>query len=101
MRISQIIFEAWLKPICAAEPLIDDRWGWTFKTLVEKDDHVLSTVVDEWGKEVTIKSKFVVGCDGAGSPVRTAAGLEAKRKPLCVLPLGHSIAGLTNSISGL
>ena len=83
MRISQILVEAWLKPVCAAERLIDDRWGWTMDTLAEKDDHVLSTVVvDEWGKKVVIKSKFVVGCDGAGSRVRYATGLEAKRKPL-------------------
>lgn len=82
MRISQIIVEAWLKPVCAAEPLIDDRWGWTFQSLVEKDDHVLSTITDGWGKEVVVKSKFVVGCDGAGSKVRLSANLEAKRKPM-------------------
>jgi 2-polyprenyl-6-methoxyphenol hydroxylase-like FAD-dependent oxidoreductase len=82
MRVSQIIFEAWLKPICEAEPLIDDRWGWTFDSLEEKEDHVLSSVIDAWGKKVVIKSKYVVGCDGAGSKVRSAAGLEAKRKPM-------------------
>ena len=82
MRVSQILVEAWMKNICEAEHLIDDRWGWTFQSLVEKEDHVLSTVTDAWGKDVIVKSKFVVGCDGAGSKVRYAARLEAKRKPL-------------------
>lgn len=81
MRTSQIIVEAWLKELLQGEPLVDDKWGWTFLSLAEKNDHVLSVVRDAWGKEVVVKSKYVVGCDGSGSKVRASAGLESKRKP--------------------
>lgn len=79
MRLSQIIFEAWLKPLVQKNPAIDSLWGHTFTNLVEKDDAVYSTVTDAAGHKTVIKSKYVIGCDGAGSAVRMKAGLESKR----------------------
>ena len=87
MRLSQIILEAWLKQLTVHEPLIQGRWGWTFKSLVEDGERVASTVQNPQGDSITITSKFVIGCDGGGSKVRAAAGLEARRRPLYVLPL--------------
>ena len=82
-RCSQIVFEAWLKPICEANPLIDTSFGMKFETLLEKDDAVFSTLMHaHTGKEFRIKSKFVIACDGAGSRVRRSAGLKLTGGPL-------------------
>jgi FAD-dependent monooxygenase len=82
MRLSQIIFEAWMKRHCQKHSLIDSHWGYIFQSLVEKDDAVFSTVIDAAGKQMVIKSKYVIGCDGAGSRVRASAGLGSKRHSL-------------------
>ena len=84
MRMSQIVLEAWLKQIVQKEPLISDYWGYTFQSLIEHDDVVYSRVTDPSGKELVIKSKYVLGCDGGGSKVRANVGLEAKRRQLLV-----------------
>jgi 2-polyprenyl-6-methoxyphenol hydroxylase-like FAD-dependent oxidoreductase len=74
-RCSQAIFEHWLKPQIQAEPLIDSHFGLKFVSLDEQDDCVVSKFTDvTTGEEHTIKSKFVVGCDGGGSRVRRAIG---------------------------
>ena len=73
-RCSQAIFEAWLKPRIQAEPLIDSIFGMKFEDLVETDDGVESRLTDAAGETHVIKSKYVVGCDGAGSRVRRSIG---------------------------
>jgi 2-polyprenyl-6-methoxyphenol hydroxylase-like FAD-dependent oxidoreductase len=82
MRTTQIVFEAWMKKKVDADANIDTHWGWTFETLDEHSDGVVATAVDGSGKTVTIKAKYVLGCDGGGSKVRAAAGLVAKRTSL-------------------
>jgi 2-polyprenyl-6-methoxyphenol hydroxylase-like FAD-dependent oxidoreductase len=84
MRQSQVVFERVLKPLIQKNPLVEDYWGYTFESLVEQDDHVLSTVIDPSGKPIHIKSRYVIGCDGAGSKVRMSVGIEAPRTSLSV-----------------
>jgi FAD-dependent monooxygenase len=45
-----------------------------FETLVETDDGVESQLIDSAGETHVIKSKYVIGCDGAGSHVRRTIG---------------------------
>jgi 2-polyprenyl-6-methoxyphenol hydroxylase-like FAD-dependent oxidoreductase len=73
-RCSQAIFEAWLKPRIQAEPLIESIFGMKFEDLVETDDGVESRLINATGKTHVIKSKYVIGCDGAGSRVRRSIG---------------------------
>ena len=73
-RCSQAIFEAWLKPRIQAQPLINSVFGWTFQSLTESDSGVVSEFVDMEGGKHTIASKYVIGCDGAGSRVRRSIG---------------------------
>jgi 2-polyprenyl-6-methoxyphenol hydroxylase-like FAD-dependent oxidoreductase len=82
MRQTQIIFEAILKPLVQKEPLIRDYWGYPFESLVENDDSVLSTIREPSGNSIAIKSRYVIGCDGAGSKVRSSAGLLSPRRSL-------------------
>lgn len=84
MRQTQIIFERLLKQIIEGEPLIREYWGYTFQSLVESDDSVLSTVYGPSGKCISIKSRYVIGCDGARSKVRSSAKIQSPRHTLYV-----------------
>jgi 2-polyprenyl-6-methoxyphenol hydroxylase-like FAD-dependent oxidoreductase len=82
MRQSQVVYEATLKTLVEKEPLVHAYWGYSFDSLTESDDSVLSTVVDPQGNKIAIKSKYVIGCDGAGSQVRSSVGLQSPRRSL-------------------
>jgi 2-polyprenyl-6-methoxyphenol hydroxylase-like FAD-dependent oxidoreductase len=73
-RCSQAIFEAWLKPRIQAEPLITSVFGMKLDSLAETDNGVESQLTDVAGESHVIRSKYVVGCDGAGSRVRRSIG---------------------------
>jgi 2-polyprenyl-6-methoxyphenol hydroxylase-like FAD-dependent oxidoreductase len=81
-RCSQAIFEAWLKPKIQAEPLIDSYFGMRFEGLVEEQDRVITTLIEKSSGEThTVKSKYVIGCDGAGSRVRRAIDVSLTGGP--------------------
>lgn len=82
MRQSQVIFEAKLKELVQEEPLVHAFWGYSFQSLTESEDSVVSTVVDPSGTSISIKSKYVIGCDGAGSQVRSSVGIQSPRRSL-------------------
>lgn len=74
-RMSQAVLEAWMKPIAQANPLIQSYFGLRFESLIETENGVESTLTDvNNAKKVVIQSKYVVGCDGAGSRVRKSMG---------------------------
>ncbi|KAH7121398.1 FAD binding domain-containing protein [Dactylonectria macrodidyma] len=82
-RCSQAIFEKWFRPLVEAEPSIDCRWGVKFESLEEDDDCVTSRLTETaTSKEFTVKSKYVIGCDGAGSRVRRNIAITLLGGPL-------------------
>lgn len=75
-RCSQIIFEAWMKQKCLEQPSIDGRFGWIYQSAVEDDSGVTSFFIDLEGQTYTVRSKYLIGCDGGGSKVRRGAGIR-------------------------
>ncbi|KAL7931347.1 hypothetical protein V8C35DRAFT_323774 [Trichoderma chlorosporum] len=76
-RCSQAVLEAWLKPRIQAEKFIDDHFGLKFESLTETDEGAESKLVDVvTGEQHIVHSKYVVGCDGAGSRVRKSVGIN-------------------------
>ncbi|PVH70748.1 hypothetical protein DL98DRAFT_618096 [Cadophora sp. DSE1049] len=73
-RCSQAIFEAWLKPYIQEQPLIKSIFGLKFVGLTETESEVTCELVDKAGEKHIVTSKYVIGCDGAGSSVRRAIG---------------------------
>lgn len=74
-RLSQAVFEAWLKGVCDKDPMIETRFGWKVEAAEERDDGVLTRVTDlAEGQTSFISSKFLAACDGASSKIRR--GLE-------------------------
>jgi len=75
-RISQIELEPVLRDHCRRSPLIDLRPGLRFDTLTQDDQGVTSSLSDVMtGGRTRIRSRYVIGCDGASSRVRTVLGI--------------------------
>jgi FAD-dependent monooxygenase len=78
-RVSQEVFEAWLKILGDENPLINLRFGWKVQNVKELDENVEVTAVNvDTGAEKIITSRFAVGCDGASSTVRKDIGIEVE-----------------------
>jgi FAD-dependent monooxygenase len=70
-RISQAIFEAWLKTVCDQNHLIDPRFGWKVESVEDSKSRVTLVASDvSTGEKRTFLSRYVIGCDGASSQVR-------------------------------
>lgn len=82
-RVSQEIFEAWMKRLCEADPLITVHSGWRFESLEQDADGVTAIVTDTVaGVERRIRAHYLVGCDGASSAVRKSVGIELAGRAL-------------------
>lgn len=70
-RCSQAIFEAWLKRRIESEELVESHFGLKFEGCTETSDGVKSELVNIiTGERHLVSSRYLVGCDGAGSSVR-------------------------------
>ena len=75
-RISQAIFEKWLKSICEDDPLITVRFGWRVDSVQEVRDSVRVSVTEPDGSETTFVADYLAGCDGGSSTVRRSLGIS-------------------------
>lgn len=75
-RCMQIIFEAWLKEKILTKSQIKSRFGWRYLSHTEDQDGVVATFTDVQGQEHTVRSEYLVGCDGGSSRVRKSAGIK-------------------------
>ena len=82
-RVSQEVFEAWLKNLGDQNPLIHLRFGWKATSARELDDGAEVIAVDaSTAAEKVICSKYAVGCDGANSVLRRCLGIELDGGPM-------------------
>lgn len=82
-RLSQAIFEKWLKELCDRNPLIDCRHGWKVEKSVETASGVeVSATQLVNGASRKLFSRYVVACDGASSRVRRDMGISLDGGPV-------------------
>lgn len=74
-RCSQIFLNPMLEARVKAEPMINLRYLTKFERFEDHGTHVHVTVSTEGGTEEVLQTKFLVGCDGAGSNVRRQLGI--------------------------
>jgi len=67
--------EGALRDKLARLPNVQVRLGAEFKSLAETERGVEATV-SESQREVVVRARYIVGCDGAWSPVREAVGIN-------------------------
>lgn len=82
VRCHQIPIERWLKGLVESQSRCHSLWNSKFVGLEESNDIVTSELETTDGKRIRVRSKYVVGCDGAGSLVRKSIGKESKRTDL-------------------
>lgn len=71
-------FDAMLRTAAAAFPGVDVRLGTEMVGLKAHADYVSVEVLSRSGKRETLNAAWLVGCDGAWSPVRDAMGIQLK-----------------------
>ncbi|KAI3553349.1 FAD binding domain-containing protein [Colletotrichum abscissum] len=82
-RVSQAIFERWLKNICDDDPLIDLNYGFKVEHVEEQEDFAHMTITDmNTGERTVLRSDHVVGCDGASSRTRTSLSIPLDGGPI-------------------
>lgn len=82
-NLSQHRFEPILADELRASPRTELRYGQQWERSEQIDDTVLSDIVDAGsGATTRVRSRYVVGCDGAGSRVRKLLDIEMIGPPL-------------------
>jgi 2-polyprenyl-6-methoxyphenol hydroxylase-like FAD-dependent oxidoreductase len=72
--ISQYTLEPLLKSIAESLPTVTVRYGCEFLSF-EQDASSVSVLCRSEGKDLSLKAKYLVGCDGGGSAVRQQLGI--------------------------
>ena len=81
-RCPQNMFDPILQKFARSYETVDLRYRHRFDSLSQSDDGVTATLTNlETDQPLTIDSRYVVGCDGAGSAVRAAVGIEMEGNP--------------------
>lgn len=93
MRVSQVILEPALRDqLQARSRRVRVRYGWALESFTEDDEGVTALLVSgETGQRRTLRARFLVGCDGAGSRTRRQLGIgldEIDLRRLFVKELG-------------
>jgi 2-polyprenyl-6-methoxyphenol hydroxylase-like FAD-dependent oxidoreductase len=74
--VSQYALEPLLKSVAEKTPGVTVRFGCELLSFEEHEDKVVARVKDLNGGEETIISRYLVGCDGGSSTVRTGLGFQ-------------------------
>ncbi len=75
LNLQQQYMEEYLYDACAANPLIDFRWGNKVLQATQKDGYVEARIDTPEG-EYTLETDWLVAADGGRSPIREAMGLR-------------------------
>lgn len=72
----QIIAEAWMKELILIKTQVQSIFGWKYLSHAEEGDNVATTFVDKDGQPHTVRSRYLIGCDGGSSRLSKAAGIK-------------------------
>ncbi|KAL5320105.1 hypothetical protein ACEPPN_013167 [Leptodophora sp. 'Broadleaf-Isolate-01'] len=82
-RLSQSVFEAWLKKLSDKNELIDLRFGSKVESVLETDAATSVIVTDiKTDKKRKIVSRCIAACDGASSKLRRGLGIPLDGGPV-------------------
>ncbi len=80
--VSQYTLEPLLKGVAERTEGVTVRFGHELESFTEDDDGVTAIVRDLEGNEVSIRSKYLAGCDGGTSTVRSQLEIELRGESL-------------------
>lgn len=100
-NLSQHRFEPILVDELRASPGTELRYRHRWEHSEVLDDSAVSAVVDlTTGDAVSVRSRYVIGCDGAGSGVRALLGIEMVGPPLIQCYLMIHVAADLRALTG-
>ncbi len=83
--ISQYTLEPLLRAAAERLPNVTVRYGCEFLEQAQDEAGVTATIRPPGGGGTAIRARYLVGCDGGGSPVRRSLGIRLRGEG----PLGH------------
>ena len=87
-RCSQLFLEAELKTAVDALPSVELRFGWRLEEFHDRGDGVAALARRGDGvAEILYEADYLIGCDGAGSGVRGALGIELAGESGVIRPM--------------
>lgn len=87
-RCSQLFLEAELKKAVDSLPSVEVRFGWKLEEFRDRRDGVTALVRQSDGDgEIVYETDWLIGCDGAGSGVRAALGIELMGESGVIRPM--------------
>jgi 2-polyprenyl-6-methoxyphenol hydroxylase-like FAD-dependent oxidoreductase len=81
-KCPQFLFDPLLAKAVQDRGMTQVRYGATWQAAAQDADGVTSTLATMDGQAAVVRSRYLVGCDGAGSAVRRAAGIGFEGKQL-------------------
>jgi 2-polyprenyl-6-methoxyphenol hydroxylase-like FAD-dependent oxidoreductase len=76
---AQAPLERMLRVHVAALPQVTLRTGWRLQSFEETEDHVSALLIEIGsGRRERVSARYLIGCDGANSVVRTGLGVSLK-----------------------
>ena len=78
MYFYQPTLDRQIRQVVSAMPSVEVRLATEVVEVKDEHDHVEVVAVDRAGQRTTARGKWLVACDGAGSPVREQLGMELK-----------------------
>jgi 2-polyprenyl-6-methoxyphenol hydroxylase-like FAD-dependent oxidoreductase len=78
-RLPQYATEAVLRRRAAEIPAVEAMYGWTCRAIRQDADGVSVDIVDRDGAQKSLRTAYVVGCDGSRSIVRDQSGITQTR----------------------
>ena len=79
--ISQYTLEPLLKSVAETLPSISVRYGHGFEEFAQEPDAVCATIRRSDGEVITLRTRYLVGCDGGASMVRRQLGFRMEGEP--------------------
>lgn len=97
MRVSQVEIEPVLQRRIQGNPHIEAHWGIAFEDLAQDTEGVTATIRTTDGQTEQVRCKYLVGCDGGQSQVRSCLGIRLDGQSR-VMPrfMTHFRSGATN-----
>ena len=87
-RCSQLFFEAELKKAVDALPAVEARFGWRLDEFHDRGGSVTALARrSDGGGEIAYEADYLIGCDGAGSGVRAALGIDLMGESGVIRPM--------------
>ncbi|CAG9988752.1 unnamed protein product [Clonostachys byssicola] len=81
LRVSQSIFETWMRDLCQRNPLIDLKYGYKLESIQELEQGARCTVAEVGQGERDYISSYVIACDGASSRCRKSLNIDLDGGP--------------------